>query len=63
MRANTTVARPMDAGKTASGAAFLLTGHKWFTSAPMSDGFLTLSNTLDDKVGDFARPISFCPGI
>jgi alkylation response protein AidB-like acyl-CoA dehydrogenase len=50
VRANTTVARPVDPARTGSGAAFLLTGHKWFTSAPMSDGFLTLSNTLDEKV-------------
>jgi len=38
LRANTTVAR-----RTADGA-FLLTGHKWFCSAPMSDGFLMLAN-------------------
>ncbi|TWP53303.1 DNA alkylation response protein [Lentzea tibetensis] len=36
VRANTTVARP-------SGSDYLLTGHKWFTSAPMSDVFLTLA--------------------
>ena len=50
MRANTTVAKPLDPARTGSGAPFSLTGHKWFTSAPMSDGFLTLSNTLDEKV-------------
>jgi putative acyl-CoA dehydrogenase len=50
VRANTTVAKPVDQARTGSGAAFSLTGHKWFTSAPMSDGFLTLSNTLDEKV-------------
>jgi putative acyl-CoA dehydrogenase len=37
VRANSTVARPIDDG------AFLLTGHKWFCSAPMSDGFLMLA--------------------
>jgi putative acyl-CoA dehydrogenase len=37
VRANSTVARPSDDG------AFLLTGHKWFCSAPMSDGFLMLA--------------------
>jgi putative acyl-CoA dehydrogenase len=37
VRANTTTARPTDDG------AFLLTGHKWFCSAPMSDGFLMLA--------------------
>jgi len=37
VRANTTVARD-----SADGTA-LLTGHKWFCSAPMSDAFLTLA--------------------
>jgi putative acyl-CoA dehydrogenase len=37
VRANSTMARPIDDG------AFLLTGHKWFCSAPMSDGFLMLA--------------------
>src|SRR5690606_24665717 len=27
------------------GQAYLLTGHKWFCSAPMSDAFLTLAQT------------------
>ncbi|MBV0892563.1 acyl-CoA dehydrogenase family protein [Paracoccus sp. Z118] len=36
VRANTTRARP-------DGEAWRLTGHKWFCSAPMSDGFLTLA--------------------
>ncbi|MEO1676641.1 MAG: acyl-CoA dehydrogenase family protein [Pseudomonadota bacterium] len=36
VRANTTRAEP-------DGDAFRLTGHKWFCSAPMSDGFLTLA--------------------
>lgn len=37
VRANTTRARPLsDAG------TYELTGHKWFCSAPMSDGFLVL---------------------
>ena len=36
VRANTTRARPGDGG-------FLLTGHKWFCSAPMCDAFLTLA--------------------
>ncbi|MER7762344.1 acyl-CoA dehydrogenase family protein [Streptomyces sp. NPDC097619] len=38
VRANTTVARPLDAS-----GEYLLTGHKWFCSAPMSDGFLVLA--------------------
>jgi len=36
VRANATVAEP-------DGGAYLLTGHKWFCSAPMSDAFLTLA--------------------
>ena len=36
VRANTTRAEP-------DGDAWRLTGHKWFCSAPMSDGFLTLA--------------------
>ncbi|MFF1558577.1 acyl-CoA dehydrogenase family protein [Streptomyces sp. NPDC058279] len=38
VRANTTVAKPLDAS-----GEYLLTGHKWFCSAPMSDGFLVLA--------------------
>lgn len=41
VRANTTVARPAGAG--GPGAEYLLTGHKWFCSAPMSDAFLVLA--------------------
>ncbi len=41
VRANTTRARP--AGKRGPGEAYLLTGHKWFCSAPMSDAFLALA--------------------
>lgn len=37
VRANTTVARPLGGGR------YALTGHKWFCSAPMSDGFLVLA--------------------
>jgi len=37
VRANTTVAVPAGDG------SYLLTGHKWFCSAPMSDGFLVLA--------------------
>jgi len=36
LRATTTVARP-------EGKGYLLTGHKWFVSAPMSDAFLVLA--------------------
>ncbi|MDT0474872.1 acyl-CoA dehydrogenase family protein [Streptomyces griseoviridis] len=38
VRANTTRARPL-----AEAGAYELTGHKWFCSAPMSDGFLVLA--------------------
>ena len=38
VRANTTRAEP-------DGDAYVLTGHKWFCSAPMCDAFLTLAQT------------------
>ncbi|GLF97850.1 acyl-CoA dehydrogenase family protein [Streptomyces yaizuensis] len=38
VRANTTAALPL-----AAAGEYLLTGHKWFCSAPMSDGFLVLA--------------------
>jgi putative acyl-CoA dehydrogenase len=38
VRANTTTARPL-----AEDGTYELTGHKWFCSAPMSDGFLVLA--------------------
>ncbi|MFE6668671.1 acyl-CoA dehydrogenase family protein [Streptomyces sp. NPDC057697] len=38
VRANTTRAQPL-----AAEGEYLLTGHKWFCSAPMSDGFLVLA--------------------
>ncbi|MFD8226386.1 acyl-CoA dehydrogenase family protein [Streptomyces massasporeus] len=38
VRANTTSARPL-----AEDGTYELTGHKWFCSAPMSDGFLVLA--------------------
>lgn len=41
VRANTTTARPVGGG--GSGTEYELTGHKWFCSAPMSDGFLVLA--------------------
>lgn len=42
VRANTTRAVPLVRGEHGPAAQYALTGHKWFTSAPMSDGFLTL---------------------
>ncbi len=41
VRSNTTAAEPVNGG--GPGGEYLLTGHKWFTSAPMSDGFLVLA--------------------
>ncbi|MCB1041638.1 MAG: acyl-CoA dehydrogenase family protein [Acidobacteria bacterium] len=41
VRRNTTKAKK-------HGEAYLLTGHKWFCSAPMCDGFLTLAYIGDD---------------
>ncbi|KJE92839.1 acyl-CoA dehydrogenase [Capsaspora owczarzaki ATCC 30864] len=43
VRANTTIARPVNPSQTGPGSEYLLWGHKWFCSAPMSDGFLTLA--------------------
>ncbi len=43
VRANSTTAVPV--GAAGPGRAYRLTGHKWFCSAPMSDGFLTLART------------------
>jgi len=48
VRANTTRAVP-------AGDAWLLTGHKWFCSAPMSDAFLVLAQT-DAGLGCFLVP-------
>ncbi|MGW5278175.1 acyl-CoA dehydrogenase family protein [Streptomyces collinus] len=42
VRANTTGARPL-----AEAGTYALTGHKWFCSAPMSDGFLVLAQAPD----------------
>jgi putative acyl-CoA dehydrogenase len=43
------------------GAAFRLTGHKWFCSAPMSDGFFTLAR-LPEGVSCFFVPRSLPDG-
>jgi putative acyl-CoA dehydrogenase len=53
VRLNTTTAKPLGT-MTEYGEAYALTGHKWFTSAPNSDGFLTLA-----KVGDDGSPTCF----
>jgi putative acyl-CoA dehydrogenase len=54
LRSNSTVA-------VRDGDAFLLTGHKWFCSAPMCDGFLALAR-LDDRVTCFFVPRSLPDG-
>jgi putative acyl-CoA dehydrogenase len=53
VRANTTVARPLNGG--GAGAEYELTGHKWFCSAPMSDIFLVLAQT-DEGLSCFLLP-------
>ena len=53
VRANQSTATP--AGKPGGGNIYLLTGHKWFCSAPMSDGFLVLAQT-DAGLGCFLMP-------
>ncbi len=44
VRANTTTATPLAGG---DGRTYSLVGHKWFFSAPMSDGFLVLAQAPD----------------
>jgi putative acyl-CoA dehydrogenase len=51
VRANTTVATPLDGG-----LEYELTGHKWFTSAPMCDLFLVLAQVEGAGVTCFALP-------
>lgn len=42
VRVNTTMAEPVNGGGPAG--EYLLTGHKWFMSSPMSDAFLVLAH-------------------
>lgn len=44
VRSNSTVARPASSAE-GRGAPYLLTGHKWFFSAPMCDAHLVLART------------------
>jgi putative acyl-CoA dehydrogenase len=53
VRANTTVARPLNGGGT--GAEYEIVGHKWFCSAPMCDVFLVLAQT-DGGLSCFVLP-------
>ena len=53
VRANTTVARPLNGG--GAGGEYEIVGHKWFCSAPMSDFFLVLAQS-DDGLSCFLMP-------
>ncbi len=54
VRTNTTTAVAAPGGPL-DGDTYRLTGHKWFCSAPMSDGFLVLART-DAGIGCFLLP-------
>ncbi len=51
VRAVRTVAEPLSGD-----GEYVLTGHKWFCSAPMSDAFLVLARTPDDGLSCFLLP-------
>jgi putative acyl-CoA dehydrogenase len=53
VRANTTVARPVNGG--GPGGEYELSGHKWFMSAPMCDAFLVLAQA-DGGISCFLFP-------
>jgi putative acyl-CoA dehydrogenase len=53
VRANTTVARPVNGG--GPGGEYAITGHKWFFSIPMSDVFLVLAQA-DRGISCFLFP-------
>jgi putative acyl-CoA dehydrogenase len=59
VRANLT--RAAFAERTDLGDAYLITGHKWFCSAPMSDMFLVLAQT-DAGLSCFVMPRVLCDG-
>ena len=54
VRANQTLAVPVAA--TGRAQAYLLTGHKWFFSAPMCDAHLVVANTEQDGLACFFVP-------
>ena len=54
LRTNTTHARPLNS-RSGRGAGYLLTGHKWFFSAPMCDAHLVLARS-DDALSCFFVP-------
>ena len=53
VRANTTEARPVNGG--GPGAEYVLSGHKWFMSAPQCDAFLVLAQA-DGGISCFLFP-------
>ena len=55
VRANSTVAVPLSAER-GIGAEYLLTGHKFFCSAPMCDAFLVLANIEGMGISCFLVP-------
>ncbi|RAZ05422.1 DNA alkylation response protein [Acinetobacter sp. SM1B] len=54
VRANETFAVPI--GESGRGQAYLLTGHKWFFSAPMCDVHLVVAKTEQDGLACFFVP-------
>ena len=54
VRANETLAVPV--AESGRGKAYLLTGHKWFFSAPMSDAHLVVAKTEQDGLACFYVP-------
>ncbi len=49
VKANTTIAIAENSNSIGQGKIYRLIGHKWFTSAPMSDGFLTLAKVVTNE--------------
>ncbi|WP_407306409.1 acyl-CoA dehydrogenase family protein [Acinetobacter sp.] len=54
VRANETIAIPVT--ESGRGKAYLLTGHKWFFSAPMCDAHLVVAKTEQDGLACFFVP-------
>ena len=54
VRANETMAVPV--AESGRGKAYLLTGHKWFFSAPMCDAHLVVAKTENDGLACFFVP-------
>jgi putative acyl-CoA dehydrogenase len=55
VRSNSTMARSLSE-QTGIGTEYLLTGHKFFCSAPMCDAFLVLAHTHDAGISCFLVP-------